>query len=122
MITAYDLKLFLHTRAICGSLSNHYVIFGSKSWGGEPSNGIATFKYTAKWKLRRKPEPLMITRVKFFQPLYQSPNSFVEIGKNDHAIDGNQVKIVATVVNLSGARKTANVQFKELKENTVLPA
>lgn len=74
-----------------------------------------------KWKFRRCAAPLMITDLKFSQPQFPSPNSFVEIGENGYAIDGNQVKITATVVNLSGEQKTTNVNFNELTENVVLP-
>jgi triacylglycerol esterase/lipase EstA (alpha/beta hydrolase family) len=73
------------------------------------------------WKFRRCSPPLMITDVKFFQPLFPSPNSWIEIKENEHAIDGNQVKIIARVANLSSAQKTASVNFKELKENMDLP-
>lgn len=97
-------------------------IRGSKTWGGERDNGIATFKYTVTWVFRRKPQPLMITNIEFSQPTYPSPNSWGEIGSNDYAIDGNQVKVTATVVNLSGSQKSATVNFKELKENMDLPA
>jgi hypothetical protein len=73
------------------------------------------------WKFRRCSPPLVITDVKFYQPLYPSPSSWVEIDQNDHTVDGNQVKIVATVANLSGEKKITYVNFKELKENTDLP-
>jgi hypothetical protein len=49
------------------------------------------------------------------------PEHWKEIGYNDYTIDGNEVKIEATIANLSGARKSATVNFKELKENADLP-
>lgn len=99
---------------------NPDVLKGSKTWT-DGSAEIKGFTYTVAWNLKRKPMPLMITNVKFYQPLFPSPNSWNEIKENGHTIDGNQVKIVATIANLSGETKSANVQFKELKENVVLP-
>lgn len=75
------------------------------------------------WKLRRCSPPLVITDLKFYHPRYPSPNDWVEIknGNNDYTIDGNDVKIVATVVNLSDAAKSATVNFKDLTDNKDLP-
>jgi hypothetical protein len=71
------------------------------------------------WKLRRCSPPLVITDVKFYHRRYPSPNTWKEIKSenNDYTIDGNDVKIVATIVNLSGAQKSATVNFKDLTDN-----
>jgi hypothetical protein len=73
------------------------------------------------WKLRRDPPPLIITDVKFYHLRYPSPNTWEEIEDDNYTIDGNDVKVVATIVNLSGSQKSATVNFKELKENVDLP-
>ena len=76
---------------------------------------------TIMWDLRRCGGDLMITDVKFYQPLYPSPHSWIEIKPNGNTIDGNMVKVVATVVNLSGQSKQTLINFKELKEGVDLP-
>src|SRR5204862_2346977 len=53
--------------------------------------------------------------------LYPSPTSWIEVKDNGYTIDGNLVKIVATVVNTSGQSKSTHINFKELKENVDLP-
>lgn len=99
---------------------NPDVLEGSKSWYDTVGNKVS-FVYTVTWKLRRKPVPLMITDIKFYEPLYPSPNNWHEINDKDRAVDGNQVKIVATIANFGATDKTATVNFKELKENANLP-
>jgi hypothetical protein len=84
-------------------------------------NAIKVPIYIIRWKFRRCPPPLVVTDIKFYEPAYPSPNTWSEIWEDRNTIDGNQVKIVATVANLSNSVKTGTVQFKELKENTVLP-
>jgi hypothetical protein len=91
-------------------------IVGSKSW----SDGPKSFTHTVTWRLRRKPQPLIITDIRFEQPQYPSPNEWREIGPKGRAVDGNQVKIIATIANLGATEKTAAVNFKELKENVAL--
>lgn len=84
-------------------------------------NSVKTPITTISWRLRRCSPPLIIADVKFYHLRYPSPNTWEEIEYNDYTIDGNEVKIAATVVNLSGAKKSATVNFKELKENADLP-
>jgi hypothetical protein len=97
------------------------VISGTKSWTEENMSKTQRTTYTVSWKFTRKPQPLMITDIRFYQPIYPSPNDWQEIPDSAFAVDGNQVKIVATVANLGGSERTATVNFKELKENTALP-
>ena len=98
-------------------------IVGTKTWTEKSEGLTAKTTYTIKYKLTRKPIPLIITDVKFYQPNYPWPNSWEEIdgNRNEYAIDGNQVKIVASILNVSDGEKTASVNFKELKENENLP-
>jgi hypothetical protein len=82
---------------------------------------VKTAVTTISWRLRRCSPPLIITDLKFYHLRYPSPNTWEEIEYNDYTIDGNDVKIAATIVNLSGTRKSSTVNFKELKENVDLP-
>lgn len=73
---------------------------------------------TITWNLRRCGGDFMITDLKLYQPQYPSEISWNEISKNGHTIDGNLVRIVATVVNLSPRSKQGHINFKELKEGS----
>ena len=74
---------------------------------------------TISWKLRRCGSPLMITEVELFQPIHPSYNNWTKI--QNYTIDGNFVKVVAKIANLSGETKTTPIEFRELKENALLP-
>lgn len=96
---------------------NPDVLEGSKTWSDGATTSSKGFTYIVTWKLRRKPQPLMITDIRFYQPIYPSPNDWQEIPDSAFAVDGNQVKVVATIANLGATDKTTTVNFKELKEN-----
>ncbi|MBS1796697.1 MAG: hypothetical protein JSS81_22895 [Acidobacteria bacterium] len=98
---------------------NPDVIEGSKTWF-DTVGDKKSFVYVVTWKLRRKPQPLMITDIRFYEPRYPSPNDWREIDSNGRTVDGNQVRIVATIANFGGTDKTATVSFKELRENAPL--
>lgn len=100
---------------------NPDVLEGTKTWITGVTADSRGFTHTVTYRLRRKPTPLMITDVRFYEPLYPSPNDWHEIDAQDRAVDGNQVKIVATVANFGATDKTATVNFKEMKENIALP-
>lgn len=73
------------------------------------------------WNLQKCGPPLRITGIKLYTPVYPDPNDWGELTTDLHSVtDGNFVKVVATVANFSGDTKTANLKFKELKENKVL--
>ena len=76
---------------------------------------------TISWNLRRCSPPLVIADLKFYQRVYPSPTTWVDIGDGGHTVDGNDVKVVATIVNLSGERRSAAVNFKDLTGNKDLP-
>jgi hypothetical protein len=99
---------------------NPDVIEGSKTWTDGVTPTSKGFTYTVTYRLRRKPQPLMITDIRFYEPLYPSPNDWHEIGDRDRAVDGNQVKVVATIANFGATEKTTAVSFKELKENAAV--
>lgn len=97
---------------------NPDVLQGTKTWNDGAKDG---FTYTVTWRLRRKPLPLMITDIRFSEPVYPSPNEWRDIRDGGRSVDGNQVKIIATIANLGATDKTASVNFKELVENSTLP-
>ena len=100
---------------------NPDVIEGTKTWTDGAVGSSKGFKHTVTYRLRRKPTPLMITDLRFYEPTYPSPNDWREIDAGDSTVDGNQVKIVATIANFGATEKTATVNFKELRENVDLP-
>jgi hypothetical protein len=77
---------------------------------------------TVSWMFRRCSPPLVITDLKFYQPVYPSPTAQAEVAVGGHTADGNDVKIVATVANLSGERRSATVNFKDLTGDRDPPA
>jgi hypothetical protein len=100
--------------------NNPDVIKGFKTWTDGVYTNSKGVTHSVTWRLTRKPQPLIIADVKFYEPLYPSPSDWHEIGEKDRSVDGNQVKVVATVVNLGSTDKTTSVNFKELKENSSL--
>lgn len=66
-----------------------------------------------EWNLRRCGGPLQIIDLKFEDMKYPDWNAWKEITEQTGTIDGNLVKIKATVLNTSGETKYGNVKFKE---------
>ena len=102
------------------------VLEGSRTIDLNDKNSTSSLKapvITFSWRLRRCPPPMMITDVKFYHLNFPSPSTWeeVESSRNHYTIDGNDVKIVATIVNLSGSKKSATVNFKDLTDNKDLP-
>lgn len=89
--------------------------------GSYTQKGIAGMEETISWKLRRCGSPLMITEVELYQPRYPSVTDWRKIEKGSYTIDGNMVKVVAKIANLSGESKSTPIEFKELKLGEVLP-
>ena len=87
--------------------------------GSYTQQGVAGMEETISWKLRRCGAPLMITEVELFQPVHPSITTWVKIDKGNYTIDGNMVKVVAKIANLSGETKTTPIEFKELKEGAL---
>lgn len=87
--------------------------------GSYTRTGIGGMEETMSWTLQRCGSPLMITEVELFQPVHPSFNNWTKI--SNYTIDGNFVKIVAKIANLSGETKTTPIEFRELKENALLP-
>lgn len=89
--------------------------------GSYTQKGVAGMEETISWKLQRCGSPLMITEIELFQPIHPSYNNWTKIQNGNYTIDGNFVKVVAKIANLSGETKTTPIEFRELKENVLLP-
>jgi len=81
--------------------------------------GIAGMEETMSWSLQKCGAPLMITDVELYQPIHPSYNNWIKI--QNYTIDGNFVKVVAKIANLSGDTKQTTLEVRELKENALLP-
>jgi triacylglycerol esterase/lipase EstA (alpha/beta hydrolase family) len=68
---------------------------------------------TITWNLQRCGAPLRITNLKFEDMKYPNWNDWQEISEQTGTIDGNLVRVKATVLNESGETKYADVRFKE---------
>ncbi|MDQ3800054.1 MAG: hypothetical protein M3384_11415 [Acidobacteriota bacterium] len=77
---------------------------------------------TIVWNLTRQPgdcdEPLQINDLKLAHHVFPNKTGWEEIG--DNTVDGNEVRITATVVNEARKAKTGTVVFKETKSGEVL--
>ena len=88
-------------------------ISGSKVWGDDGKGTVRSFIYTATWRFTRCPSDLLITGLKFEHPDFPDFDKWKEIDDMVGTIDGNRVKIRATVLNLSSEAKYASVKIKE---------
>lgn len=68
---------------------------------------------TISWNLEKCGAPLRITDLQFEDMKYPTWNDWQEISEQKGTIDGNLVKIKATILNESGETKYADVRFKE---------
>ena len=81
--------------------------------------GVAGMEETMSWSLQKCGAPLMITEVELYQPIHPSYNNWIKV--QNYTIDGNFVKVVAKIANLSGDTKQTTLEMRELKENALLP-
>jgi pimeloyl-ACP methyl ester carboxylesterase len=65
------------------------------------------------WDLQKCGAPLRLTDLKFEQMKFPNWNDWQEISEQSGTIDGNLVKIKATVLNVSGETKYADLKIKE---------
>lgn len=86
----------------------------------ESYEDVAQFT-TITWILNRCPMPLIVTDLQFFQHPYPDETAWKEIAPGQNTVDGNIVKVKASVLNLSASPKYPQVVFTELKEGTTLP-
>ena len=68
---------------------------------------------TINWSLQKCGAPLRLVELKFEQPKFPNFDDWREVVEQTGTIDGNMVKIKATVLNASGETKYADVKFKE---------
>ncbi|HEU5078733.1 MAG TPA: alpha/beta hydrolase [Opitutaceae bacterium] len=87
-------------------------LHGSKTWDTS-SPQVKSFAYTITWDLRRGPDNVMITDLHYEHPRYPDWNDWEIITPETGTIDGNPVKIKATVVNLSSEHKDAVLKLIE---------
>ena len=99
---------------------NPDVLSGSKSWDTSTPT-LKSFTYTVSWSFKRCPAPIEVTGIRFDERPYGKPNAWQEIREDGDTIDGNLVRIRATVVNFSGETRFPTIKFHELVENWELP-
>jgi pimeloyl-ACP methyl ester carboxylesterase len=92
---------------------NPDVITGTKTWGYDGTGNVVSFVYTATWTFTRCPQKLLITDLKFQHPDFPDPDNWKEIVDQIGTIDGNRVKIKATVLNMGGEPRYASLVLKE---------
>ena len=68
---------------------------------------------TISWSLQKCGAPLRLVELAFEHPRYPNFDDWQEIDEQTGTVDGNLVKIKATVLNTSGETKFADVKFKE---------
>jgi pimeloyl-ACP methyl ester carboxylesterase len=86
----------------------------------DPNRISGTYTYTwqnvtetVTWSLQKCGAPLRLTNLAFDDMKFPTWNEWKEITEQTGTIDGNLVKIKATVLNVSGETKYADVKFKE---------
>jgi pimeloyl-ACP methyl ester carboxylesterase len=75
--------------------------------------GVAGVVETISWNLQKCGAPLRINDLKFQDMKFPTWNSWRDISEQVGTIDGNLVKIKATVLNTSGETKSATIKLKE---------
>lgn len=68
---------------------------------------------TITWSLQKCGAPLRLVAMKFEQRKFPNFDDWQEVTEQVGTVDGNMVKIKATVLNASGETKYADVKFKE---------
>jgi pimeloyl-ACP methyl ester carboxylesterase len=68
---------------------------------------------TITWSLQKCGAPLRLVEMKFEHPKFPNFDDWQEVTEQAGTVDGNLVKIKATVLNASGETKYADVKFKE---------
>jgi uncharacterized alpha/beta hydrolase family protein len=80
---------------------------------GSYSRTFQDVSETITWNLEKCGSPLRFTDVAFEDMKFPNWNDWLEIEETKGTIDGNLVKIKATILNESGETKYADVRFKE---------
>ncbi len=92
---------------------NPDTLTGTKFWGDDGSGAVRTFVYQATWKFTRCPTQILVTDIKFEDRKFPDWNSWREVSEYESTIDGNDMRIKASVANLSGETKFVEVRFFE---------
>lgn len=88
-------------------------ISGTKTWGDNGSGPVRSFVYRVSWRFTRCPNELLVTDLKFEDMKFPKWDDWKEIVEQTGTIDGNWVRIKASILNLSSETKFAEVTFKE---------
>jgi pimeloyl-ACP methyl ester carboxylesterase len=96
------------------------VLSGTKTWGGGTGE-VKSFTYAVTWSFKRCPAPIEVTDIRFDERPYGKPNEWKELKEGEDTIDGNRVRIRATVVNFSGETRFPTIKFNEEVEKWQLP-
>jgi len=93
--------------------NNPDTLSGTKVWGDDGKGQVRTFIFQVTWRFTRCPQKLMITELKFEHPKFPNPDDWKPIEELVGTVDGNRVKVKATVVNLSSETKFADLKVSE---------
>lgn len=96
------------------------VLSGSKTWEEGSMESTKTV-YTVTWSFKRCPAPVEVTDIRFDEHFYPDHQAWKEIETVRGTVDGNRVRIRATVTNFSGETRFPQIKFNETIENWVLP-
>jgi triacylglycerol esterase/lipase EstA (alpha/beta hydrolase family) len=97
------------------------VLSGSKNWEETVGYNSSKWVYAVTWSFKRCPAPIEVTDIRFDEHFYPDYQTWKEIETARGTVDGNRVRIRATVTNFSGETKFPQIKFNETVENWVLP-
>lgn len=92
---------------------NLNVLSGTKIWGDDGNGAVRTFVFQVSWKFTRCPASILVTDVKFEDMKFPEWNAWKEVSEYESTIDGNEIKIKASVLNMTGEPKFVQVRFFE---------
>ncbi|MCB1026103.1 MAG: hypothetical protein KDB79_17025, partial [Acidobacteria bacterium] len=92
---------------------NPDTISGTKIWGDDGKGQVRSFVYQVTWRFTRCPQKLVITELKFEHPKFPNFEDWKEIDEIRGTVDGNRLKVIAKVLNMSGDVKYADLKFSE---------
>lgn len=87
-------------------------LIGSKMWGGGTGE-VKGFIYEVSWRFTRCPAQLVITELRLQHPKFPQFENWQDIPETIGTIDGNRIKVIARVLNMSGETKFADLKISE---------
>ncbi len=93
--------------------NNPDVLTGTKIWGDDGKGQVRGFVFQVTWRFTRCPQKLLITELKFEHPRFPNFEDWKEIEETKGTIDGNKIKVKATVLNMSAETKYADLKIAE---------